>query len=265
MTDTGKDAPKRDVKTWLAEASRGFHERVDVAVDLSRMSTGHVTTERLGWSTWLFTRVVAIAANISKLLDKGRYDSQTADALDYGCVGSLGRDLLETILTFLYVSDEVSSETWRLRKRVFDLHDCASREQLFRLLGSIEDADKAAKAIPELKQRLVQEPAFHALSSGYRNKLIKGEMARVARTEELVAAAGADVDHYRAMVKLLSANIHATPLAWYRMSEGDRGAGARSEVDQGYSALILEYLNGFFDAANARMRLVLDELKRAAV
>ena len=99
----------------------------------------------------------------------------------------------------------MSPETWRLRKCVFDLHDCVSREQLFRSLGSIEEADEAAKFLPELKKHLASESAFHALSSGYRNKLIKGEMARVARTEDLIKAAGANLDSCRGMVKLLSA------------------------------------------------------------
>jgi len=260
----GTGAPKPDVDAWLAEASRHFYERIEAAVELSRASAGQHTMERLGWSTWVFTRIVAIGVNISKLLEKGRYDGVGIDTLDYGCVGSLGRDLLETTLTFFYVSEKVSPDGWRLRKRIFDLHDCVSREQLFRFQGAVEQADMHAQTIPELKQRILREPAFHNLSALYRNKLIKGEMARVASTEDLVVAAGADFDHYKAMVKLLSANIHAIPLAWYRMDEGGRGAGVGSEVDKGYTALILDYLNGFLDAANVRMRLVLEELKGTA-
>ena len=45
------------------------------------------------------------------------------------------------------------------------------------------------------------------------------------------------------------------------MSDSGRGSGKGSGADQGYTALILEYLNGFIDAANARMQLVLDELE----
>ena len=50
-------------------------------MNFSRASVGYVTTERLDWSTWLFTGVVAIAVNMTKLLDKSDYDRESVNSL----------------------------------------------------------------------------------------------------------------------------------------------------------------------------------------
>lgn len=51
------------------------------------------------------------------------------------------------------------------------------------------------------------------------------------------------------MIKLWSANIHATPLSWYRMADHAGGRGLDNRRDRGYVATSLEYLAQFLTHA----------------
>ena len=107
--------------------------------------------------------------------------------------------------------------------------------------------------LPELRDKLRKDLAFQAFTSAFQTKLVKGEMARVVSTESLLASLGADVPSYKTMIKLWSANIHATPLSWHRMGEHSGSRGLANDRDRVYVAESLEYLVGFLNSAAKQM------------
>lgn len=252
---------KDELVAWYEKSTTTFSKYLDEAVSLSKDLAGHFVDEKHAWGTWIFTRAVAIGINIEKLLGTCRFDKSPVSSLDYGCVGSLCRDSLETILMLLYVTEDINEEVWSLRVALFNLHDCHSREQLFRALGNKEEADRFAEDIPELRRRLQAEPAFVQLHPGYRKILSRGEKARTASTESILLRIGADIPSYKATVKLWSANIHATPLSWYRMADHAGGRGLDNARDRVYIANSLEYLTPFIKKATEVMQGQLAAIK----
>ena len=46
---------------------------------------------------------------------------------------------------------------------------------------------------------------------------------------------------FRWMYKFLSCHVHGLPMAFYRMDEGTRGRGIRSDTEEGYMSLCLSF------------------------
>ena len=75
----------------------------------------------------------------------------------------------------------------------------------------------------------------------------------VVTKEAVLERMGVNQRHFTAMNKLLSAQVHTTPLGWYRMQETGRGAGKGTEGELKYCAVAFEYGRGYLDKASARM------------
>ena len=253
----------KDTDEWLSKTIGDFKAKVDEAKHLSSSVGRYVVDTRLGWSTWIATRAVVIATNIEKLLCT-KNDGPPLSSLDYGCVGSLCRDLLEAQLMLFYVSEPVPDDTWKMRELVINLHDCQARELLFRHLGDAAGADNFAKVGRDLKKTLASEPGFLKMSAHYRTKLIKGEMFRAAKAEDLSAAAGWDLGAYRTMVQLWSANIHCQPLSWLRMGDHEGGRGVDNERDKFYVAMSLENATQILESVIARLHVIKSEIATEA-
>ena len=260
MTETNG---ARNVHEWLADAERQFGEQVATAKSLSRACAERYVTLQLVWSTFVFTRIVAIAVNIERLLATDCVDESGTSTFDYGCIASLSRDFLEATLMFIYLSENVPSPVWEMRRKVINLHDCKSRIYLFESYRDDAEAEKFRAEAVRLEQDLREDPEFKRIDRGHQQKIIRGERARLTSNNEILVQLNVDPDHYRAMIKLLSSNIHMTPLSWHRMTQAGRGTGTSAQGDLGYAAMTIEYVSQLFDCALQRMSEV--QLRIASV
>ena len=249
-----------DGMEWLLAEQKLFKESVLVAIDKSQSAAGRFVHPRLTFGTMLFARVKSIAMSMDRLGGPHLVKSKLGIGPDFGTIASLARDLIDAVVMMFYVTDPVDDEVWQMRKWILDLHDCTARIQLFEALEQRDSVVAFTSARKEIVQKLIASLAFQSLSKEFRNKLIKGERVMVVTKESVLDQMGVHQKHFTAMNKLISAQVHTTPLGWYRMHENGRGAGKGTEAEIGYCALAFEYGRGYLEKASERMILLFPDI-----
>lgn len=162
---------------------------------------------------------------------------------DCASVATLTRSIIETYLVFFYLCVEACDpKEWEARWRLLNLHDHMSRLKMFKVMEGAEDrVEQFENYTNEVKSDLENTDYFNSLSGKLKKHYLKGNNAFFKSQDELIAAAGGNVDEFRFRYRFLSNHTHSYPMGFYRMAEGGRGTGVESDLEIGYSGICLAW------------------------
>ena len=211
------------------------------------------------YASVLFTVLCSRAVSLLKLVPTRADGDLLEEPWDYGSVFTLSRSLLEVRLAFFYLSiEQVSEEEWYCRWNLMCMHDCTGRIRLFEHIN--DDPQKVAEHLAgfaeqaeDLRERLRANTFFTALPEARQRHLLRGADAYLSPLEELAARSGTTVQEFRLIYRLLSSQVHALPIAFFRMDEGNRGTGMHSRVEEGYIQTCLELAAHMLASSRAEM------------
>jgi hypothetical protein len=133
------------------------------------------------------------------------------------------------------------------------LRDNVSRSQMLRAWKPEMDSAGFDKHTTDLCARLLSNSFFSSLPEKQQKNLLKGESAMLLSQDKIVIRMGDASTDFRGMYRFLSAQVHSTPLAWYRMAAQNRGRGVENEIEKGYIALTVDYVCQFVLRASHEM------------
>jgi Family of unknown function (DUF5677) len=256
---TTSDDPPRltefQAKTEYKKARRNFAAEVLRARRISR-GAGGIRSETVQhyWASVLFTRMVVTAMSVQMLTPELQPDTHW----DFSAVASISRNLAECYLFFYFLcADDVAQVEKDARVILLNLHDNASRKNLFGELGEPDDDVEAAAVKAEVHDDLVRKFNANAYLSGLPEKrqkeLIKGERTPFVQ-DDMIERTKMDKRNFRFLYRFFSNHTHTGPVAFYRMAEHERGRGFQNFRDTYYTAIAL----GF--ASDLMRRAMIDTL-----
>lgn len=213
------------------------------------------------YASILFTRLCVSAQSLLRLsphpdnLGKNAY-------WDYSTSCSITRNIIECFLMFYYLCvDDVDQSEKEARQLLFNLHDCAQRKRMFAQVESTQEK-QFGEMLRTTQETLEKNPYFQGLLEKKRKRYIKGDTALFVAKNDIVKAAGFDVNEFRFLYRFLSNQVHSLPMSFYRVGIQERGRGVESDVEVGYTALCLctsqEYLskayNGYMELFNYHIK-----------
>ncbi|MBY0358292.1 MAG: hypothetical protein K2W82_09855 [Candidatus Obscuribacterales bacterium] len=206
------------------------------AIAISQSIAGHDAGERRFWASLLFTRLCTICVSILFLCPKSKINP-IGIHWDFSAIASLVRNAYELSLTLYYLCfEKVSDDEWIARLRVIQLHDCLSRQRMFR---DFDPHDKQLaefeKQANELRDELQKNPFFSGLPDKQQKRFLKGESALMLIQDEILQRMGTkDISFIRGYYRFLSAQTHSLPLSFYRMVERGDGRGEETKAETAY-------------------------------
>jgi hypothetical protein len=257
VSETGDETQKQgvDVDQYYATSLSEFTNALEQAIATSHQASGHDAGPRRFWASVLFTRLCSIGVSILWLCPQSPVN---LDGLhwDFSSLASLVRNLFECALSFFYLGIElVGDEEWQVRLRVMQLHDCMGRLRMFRDFGSSDEQLSGFEAqADELRTHLSSNGYFMSLPDSLRRKLLRGEQASMLTQDEVLHRMGEFEQRTRGYYRFLSSHTHSFPLAFYRMTEHNRGRGEENEVDKGHMAAAIEFASGVLTRTTTDMQ-----------
>ena len=123
----------------------------DAVVDASRVSRAAADRQvdaRPWWASVLFTRICTTSMSLLCLVPRSRFAGKSIEHYDFGAVASLARNIAECYFVFFYLCiDDVSNDEWHSRLNILHLHDCVSRQKMFR------DFDPSNPQLPSFQEQ----------------------------------------------------------------------------------------------------------------
>jgi hypothetical protein len=157
---------------------------------------------------------------------------------DFSSLFSLTRNMMECYQTLFYLCvDNVSDDELKARRKLFNLHDYKSRKKLFSFIPQKLDNEEIEKFVVD---ELVNTKYFNTLDEKQQKHVLKGNNAFFINREEIEEKMGKDKNEFKLLYNLFSNNIHSFPFGFYRMIDGERGIGIKSDVELRYSGLAIE-------------------------
>ena len=240
-----------ELNYYYNNSLKNFTSAIYKSIDLSRAISGRFTIRRLGDASILFTRMCVTGVSILAVAPKNK---SSKEHWDFSAIAALARSLLECYLTFWYLTVEQLDEDEMLaRLNLMHLHDCISRIEMFENLGT-SDADPHmqgfANQAQELRERLMSRQYFiNTFTEKQKHKLLKGKTAHFLSQDDILRRMGIDIKDFRFHWHFFSLHVHSFPASFYRVTESKRGRGIENEVEKGYIAQTLEYLEKFIQRA----------------
>ena len=241
-------------------ARAAFKEQVLACIQTSQQLAGiPAPTGSHFYASALFTVLCSRAVSLLKLTPTVANGDLLEEPWDYGSIFTLSRSLLEVRLAFFYLAiEQVPEEEWYCRWNLMCLHDCTGRIRLFEHINDDPQEQQHhlngfAKQAEELRERLRTNAFFTALPEGRQRHLLRGTDSYILPLEELAARSGSSVGEFRQIYRLLSTQVHALPVSFFRMDEGNRGTGMHSEVEEGYIQTCLELATHMLGSSRTEM------------
>lgn len=88
------------------------------------------------------------------------------------------------------------------------------------------------------------------------NEFLKGKKAFLLSHDELMVRMNVDKNYFRVIYEFLSSQMHSLPLSFYRMGNGDRGRGLKSETEENYTELCISLAADFLSRAQEEMGIL---------
>lgn len=231
-------------KLYLSSRWR-FRESIRRAKRVSRGSAGIPSTgNRMFWASVLFTRLAVSALSVDKMLP----DPRPKEHWDFSAVASLVRNLVECYFVYYWLCEEdVAQDVRDARFILLYLHDFGSRRRLFQG-HDVEDETVAENVKQDLLQRFYANPILASLPERRQRELIRGEKTPFIQ-DELLDSMGVSKHEFRWLYRFLSQHTHTGPVAFYRMTDHDRGAGVETRTEKVYMIMAIELARGTLEAA----------------
>ena len=206
------------------------------------------------YASVLFSAICTRSVSLARILPASSWSDKAFEHWDYMTVAGIVRSLIETRLAFFYLCvEECSADEWDCRWNLLNLHDCASRIELFSIMpDGKSDVAGFRLQLEDLRSRLLSNPFFMQL--GGQKRMLNGNVAFLGSLQEIANRAGVDQQSFRILYKMASTQVHMYPLAYYRAAEQGRGTGTQSDVEVGYTWMFLDIAVQLLAAANEEMK-----------
>lgn len=236
---------------YYTENLKQYSKIVPLAAEVSKLSTGRQVEDKIVWACVLYTKMCVTGMSILILSPDNDIAQRKIPHWDFSSLFSLTRNLMECYQTLFYLCiDSVTIDEQKARRKLFNLHDYYSRKKLFSFTSqNKEDQDIEQSVVKEL----TETEYFKSLEQKRQAHYLKGDNAFFISREEIEERAGMAKHDFKLLYKLFSTNTHSFPMGFYRMLEGGRGTGVKSEVEIGYSGLALETAAGYMKRATKNM------------
>jgi hypothetical protein len=245
-----------------SEKVKAFEALVSTATSISYNSGGRQASGKQWWAASLFTRLCTMSVSILMLVPRSSFASRKLDHWDFGSLAPLVRNLMECYLTFFYLCiEEVDEIEWKARITIMHLRDNLSRLQLFQAFNTHTDTAGYDAHAADLRNRLLNNAFFMLLPEKQRKRFLKGDVALLLSQDEIVTRMGGDVSTFRGIYKFFSAQVHSTPMAFYRTGRHNRGRGLENVVEKKYIAMALDYAGEYVLRATREMVGLFPDLK----
>lgn len=191
----------------------------------------------------LYVRICTIGRSIQSYLPKFTgLDSHW----DYASVGSIVRNLIDALNSFLYLSEvylpesNLSDSESECRLLIFELHDAVTRRKVFEFRGGGEKINDCKVRANEVIQELESNEFFKSLPQSRRKHFLKGTDPFLIQKEEIIQRNGGDRDHFLGLYKFLSAHAHSYPMGYFNMHENDCGRGIHCDMEEEYMEMMAQ-------------------------
>lgn len=220
-----------------------FADEVANCMHVSRKFAGISSpTSRHFYASVLFTSLVTRSTSLVFIAPYSPWSRRSFEHWDFASIANITRTIMETRLVFYYLCiDPCGDEEWQCRWNILNLHDCVSRETMMRDLGQQDAEAELQKQADELRVRLASNSYFRALATKRQTDLMRGKKPYLRALEAIAQDAGIEVATFKMMWQLMSWQVHGLPASFYRMQGGARGTGVQTEVEEGYSTLLLTF------------------------
>jgi len=214
------------------------------AVQISKGAGGLISkSAREYWASVLFTRFAVTTGSASCLLPS----AEPRAHWDFSAFASIVRNLVECYLLFYWLCVEpVSEEQAEARLVLLDLYDHGARRRLF---ANSQEPDLVQA---DLVRRFEENIILTALPEKRKRELLRGDKLPFVQ-DNIVDAMGDDRTQFRFLYRFLSQHTHTGPIAFYRMSEHDRGRGVESQAEKQYFVIVLDFAIDLVQSASADM------------
>ncbi|MCP2209466.1 DUF5677 domain-containing protein [Bradyrhizobium diazoefficiens] len=138
--------------------------------------------------------------------------------MDSTSIAILSRALIEAGIMYWYLTEEVGDEDWAFRLQVMRIHDAAARVRFLKVLAP-DEADKEREVLRALRDELKEMQLFRQRPEKERERLRSGEVVYVDGMRSIVKKMGIDQDYYDGLYNYLSAQVHSTPISYFRDSD----------------------------------------------
>jgi hypothetical protein len=187
----------------------------------------------------LLTRATSLAI----LAPFSPFTNKAIEHWDYASATGIVRTMLELRLAYYYLCVDIcGQDEWNCRWNVFNLHDCRSRIRLIEASSNKQEAlATLGVQAEELRVRLRSNSFFIAMHEKRQRALLKGDTAYLESLEDIGERAGMGRQQFKHLYRLFSSHVHALPMSFYRVGDGDdgRGRGLPTPAEERYTTLCL--------------------------
>ena len=192
----------------------------------------------LGYSTNVFTRILAHGRNIMRSVPRSKWCSADYEDWDFGANASSFRSILEASLLFHYLCDADSDpDNQRAIVQLMHLYDLKKRATIIHD-GMVDDEldDTREKIVGLLKST----QRFKGLPPDAQKNALKGKWLMLESKEDIMTRIGWDKKMFYFLWNLTSQYAHVYSLAFYRIKPNGRGTGMENDFDREFLAVGLE-------------------------
>jgi hypothetical protein len=154
--------------------------------------------------------------------------------LDHSSIAVLSRTIIESSIMYWYLTEEVSEEEWAFRLQVMKIHDSSARVRFWKSLMP-EQADEERAILSQLRDELKEMPAFRKRAEPDKTKMRGGQTVYVNGMRSVVKSMGIDETYFDGVYNYLSAQVHATPISYFRDSNDPATSIVWSRAFSAYS------------------------------
>lgn len=231
------------------EASKGrLKVSLKRAQELSALRSGEISDHSVDLLlSAIFVRICTTARTISMMAPK---DNSIESIWDYASLGTLLRNIMDALNSFLYLADRsLSKEDKDCRFWLFSLHDAVTRQKVFEFRGAQIEAEACKSRAEEVRDLLRDNATFLTLDDKKQKHYLKATDAFLLSKEQIVETNGGSREDFLGLYKFLSANAHSYPMGFFKMSEQKFGKGVHSAIEESYTDMILNLTSSQLDSA----------------
>ena len=157
-----------DIKTSINK----LKESLKMAQELSASQCGEISEHSIDFLlSAIFVRICTTARTISMMAPA---DNSTKSIWDYASLGTLLRNIMDALNSFLYIADKsLSKEDKDCRFWLFSLHDAVTRQKVFEFRGSYLEAEACKNRAEEMRDLLRSNTTFMALDDKKQKHYLK--------------------------------------------------------------------------------------------
>ncbi|KKB09472.1 hypothetical protein VE26_06005 [Devosia chinhatensis] len=246
------------------EGRHDCEKQIQSAVSLSEQAIGQLSNWQGIWGSILHARVIMNSGSMIKVIEAATDSGSGAQLLDHFSVASIARTAVEAGVMMLYVSDPNLSEAeFDMRRKVFQLHDTCHRSRMFKHHEAHapdvkEMRDLYRQKIAELRTELDSMPAFAALATEVRSRLLEGRDFYVGGVRGALKLIGWDKAEYDFYEAYFSGYVHSMPMSFLRAEMHGIDFATISEFQYDLCGFALNAVAETLERTTARMTQLLE-------